>query len=107
MNVTNLFWGYNPKRLVDFSVFAGIGANIGFNNDDAETLNERFSTDMPEQQNYFGYLWTGSKCNFLTQFGVNLDFRINDCVSLGIEQSFITTRKRQATLTGIIILSQA
>ena len=90
MNVTNLFWGYNPKRLVDFSVFAGIGANIGFNNDDAETLNERFSTDMPEQQNYFGYLWTGSKCNFLTQFGVNLDFRINDRVSLGIEQSFNT-----------------
>ena len=90
MNVTNLFWGYNPKRLVDFSVFAGIGANIGFNNDDAETLNDRFSTDMPEQQNYFGYLWTGSKCNFLTQFGVNLDFRINDRVSLGIEQSFNT-----------------
>ena len=90
MNVTNLFWGFNPKRLVDFSVFAGVGANFGFNNDDAETLNKQFSSDMPEKQDYLAYLWTDSKARFVTQFGLNLDFRVNDRVSLGIEQSFNT-----------------
>ena len=90
MNVTNLFWGFNPKRLVDFSVFAGVGANFGFNNDDAETLNKQFSTDMPDKQDYFAYLWTDNKASFVAQFGLNLDFRVNDRVSLGIEQSFNT-----------------
>ena len=90
MNVTNLLWGYNPERLVDLSIFAGVGANFGFNNDDAEKLNEQFSSDMPDQLDYFAYLWTGSKSRFVAQWGLNIDFRVNDRVSLGIEQNFNT-----------------
>ena len=90
MNVTNLFWGFNPKRVVDFSIFAGVGANFAFNNDEAEDINNRFATQMPDNKNYLNALWTDSKANFLTQFGVNVDFRLNDRVSLGIEQSFNT-----------------
>lgn len=90
MNVTNLLWGFNPKRLVDFSIYAGAGVNVGFNNDDAETLNNQFSQDMPDQADYFAYLWTGHKTRFVAQWGFNLDFRVNDRVSLGLESSYNT-----------------
>lgn len=90
MNVTNLLWGFNPKRLVDFSIYAGAGVNVGFNNDDAEILNSQFSQDMPDQADYFAYLWTGHKTRFVAQWGFNLDFRVNDRVSLGLESSYNT-----------------
>ena len=90
MNVTNLLWGFNPNRLVDFSIYAGAGVNVGFNNDDAEILNSQFSQDMPDQADYFAYLWTGHKTRFVAQWGFNLDFRVNDRISLGIESSYNT-----------------
>ncbi|MDE6511581.1 MAG: OmpA family protein, partial [Muribaculaceae bacterium] len=33
VNLTNLIGGYNPYRVVDVDIIAGIGANIGFKND--------------------------------------------------------------------------
>ena len=35
INLTNLFGGFNAKRLCDVTFFAGVGANIAFSNDEA------------------------------------------------------------------------
>ena len=38
-NLTNLFCGYNPNRLLNVGVFAGFGLNVAFGNDDAHDVN--------------------------------------------------------------------
>lgn len=75
-NLTNLFCEYNPNRLVTVGVFGGIGANIGFGNDEA---NESVIAENLE------YLWDGSKIRFAARAGANVDFRLSDKVSLGVE----------------------
>ena len=75
-NLTNLFCEYNPNRLVTVGVFGGIGANIGFGNDEA---NESLIAENLE------YLWDGSKIRFAARAGANVDFRLSDKVSLGVE----------------------
>ena len=75
-NLTNLFCEYNPNRLVTVGVFGGIGANIGFGNDEA---NDCAIADNLE------YLWDGSKIRFAARAGANVDFRLSDKVSLGVE----------------------
>ena len=75
-NLTNLFCEYNPNRLVTVGVFGGIGANIGFVNDEA---NESVIAENLE------YLWDGSKIRFAARAGANVDFRLSDKVSLGVE----------------------
>ena len=39
INLTNLFGGFNAKRLCDVTFFAGVGANIAFSNDEAADAN--------------------------------------------------------------------
>ena len=84
-NLSNLFCGYNPTRLFNFSVFAGIGMNIGFGNDEAAdakaALNEYYKTDAGN----LAYLWDGTKVRFAGRLGVKGDFRINDQFSVGLE----------------------
>ena len=75
-NLTNLFCEYNPNRLVTVGVFGGIGANIGFGNDEAN--------DCAIAEN-LEYLWDGSKIRFAARAGANVDFRLSDKVSLGVE----------------------
>lgn len=73
VSLTNLFCGFNPKRLVDVGLMAGIGANIGFKNN-----------DIPANIGA-GYQWSGAKVRFTGRMGANLDFRINDRLKLGLE----------------------
>ena len=84
-NLSNLFCGYNPTRLFNFSVFAGIGMNIGFGNDEAAdakaALNNYYGTDAGN----LAYLWDGTKVRFAGRAGVKGDFRINDNFSVGLE----------------------
>lgn len=84
-NLSNLICGYNPTRLFNFSVFAGIGMNIGFGNDEAAdakaALNEYYKTDAGN----LAYLWDGTKVRFAGRLGVKGDFRINDQFSVGLE----------------------
>ena len=75
-NLTNLFCEYNPNRLVTVGVFGGIGANIGFGNDEAN--------DCAIAEN-LEYLWDGSKIRFAARAGANVDSRLSDKVSLGVE----------------------
>ncbi len=81
VNLTNLFCDYNPNRLVTAGVFAGVGANIAFKNDEAN--------DLPIKEDLV-YLWDGTKVRFAARFGANVDFRLSDRVKLGIETSATT-----------------
>ena len=100
VDLTNLIGGYNPTRLVEFDLLAGIGANIGWHNKQAmqiqNSINKVFNDQLNE--NYpagdRGNIstdgiglnpWTGTKCRFLGQFGFGLNFNISSRVQLGLE----------------------
>ena len=89
LNLTNLIGGFKANRLVDVTLFAGIGANIGFNNDDAYTANEAImSQQYPENQGaYLRNLWDGTKARFAGRAGVDVDFKVCERVAIGIELS--------------------
>ena len=94
-NLSNLFCGFNPNRLFNFSVFGGLGANIGFSNDEAKDartdIMNKFpslvNTAMWDQADNLSYLWDGTKVRLFGQAGIAGDFRISDAVSVGLELS--------------------
>ena len=92
-NLTNLFCEYNPNRLVNVGVFGGIGANIAWNNDNAYDQQQAIMAANKTYTNKpLEYLWknedgTGSKVFFAARVGANVDFRVSDRVSLGLEVS--------------------
>jgi len=94
-NLSNAICGYNPTRLFNFGVFAGIGANIGFNNDRAinvaNVLNAMYTKPdgtpfiRPNADQWLRYVWDGTRVRVTGRAGITADFRINDRVSVGIE----------------------
>ncbi len=85
-NLSNLFCGYNPNRLINVGVFAGIGANIAFKNDEAQTVNSQINTAVSfKNEQALHYLWSGTKTRLIGQAGANVDFRLSEAVSLGLE----------------------
>lgn len=104
-NLSNLFCGFNPNRLVNVGVFAGIGANIAWDNDEAATaqsnmnaaytnlINSAYGTTTPEANKVaksdpaLSYLWDGTKVRLTGRVGANVDFRVSERVSLGLEVS--------------------
>ena len=103
-NLSNLFCGYNPNRIFNFSVFAGAGANIGwdmgecngnvytFNNaDNAALLNTYYATTDNEN---ISYAWEGTKVRMYGRAGVAADFKVSDAVSLGLEVNANTLSDR-------------
>lgn len=83
-DMTNILGGYNPNRLVDVNVFAGLGANFGFNNDDANAVATGYAA-ANDGYNPLSLLWDGTKTRFLGKFGVDVNFNLNEHVALGIE----------------------
>ena len=82
VNLTNLIGGYNPYRIVDVDLIAGVGANIAFKNDQANTANALLKqTGAPGLE----LCWDGTKARFLGQFGLDLNFNVSEHVALGIE----------------------
>ena len=84
-NLSNLFCGYNPNRVFNFGIFGGIGANIGFSNDEAASMKAQMN--LREGANSLEYLWDGTKVRLLGQAGITGDFKISDAVSIGLELS--------------------
>lgn len=86
-NLTNLLLGYNPKRIVDAGLIAGIGANIAWNNKDAEALYQRVNGPVAaiDEAHYMSLLWTGTKARVVGKFGAFVDFHLSRRVDLGIE----------------------
>lgn len=95
-NLSNLFCGYNPKRLFNFSAFAGLGLNVAWGNDDAanakRAIDIYYNVDGANQN--LAYLWDGTKVRVQGQFGVMADFRVSDKVSVGLELSANTVGDR-------------
>ena len=96
-NLTNLFCGFNPNRLVEVGVFGGIGANVAWGNDEAATANKNISAHYATlsgegyNKKPLAYLWDdngeGTKARFVARVGANVDFRLSDKVKLGAEIS--------------------
>jgi len=86
-NLSNLFCGFNPNRIFNFSVFGGLGANIGWDNKKNEILNEAKNLYPMLQGNSenVSYVWDGTKVRMFGRFGVAADFKVSDAVSLGLE----------------------
>lgn len=77
LDMTGAIGGYNPKRAVSVTLFAGAGANIAWDNGGAVALN-RAGYEM-------AYIWDGTKARPYGRVGIGIDFRLSDAVSLGIE----------------------
>lgn len=81
-NLTNAFGGYNPTRLVDVNLIAGVGANIGFDNKQANDFAKAHPLKgSPILEN----LWDGTQVLFTGHVGAAVDFRLNDNLKLGLE----------------------
>ena len=112
-NLSNLFCGFNPNRLVNVGVFAGIGANIAWGNDEAATAQSNMNTaytnlinsaygtgtipaanKVAKSDPALSYLWDGSKVRLTGRVGANVDFRVSERVSLGLEVSANTLNDR-------------
>ena len=89
LNLTNLFGSFKANRLVDLTLFAGIGANIGFNNDEAWTANgDILAQQFPTYgEDYMQYLWDASKARFVGRAGIDVDFNVCERVAIGLELS--------------------
>lgn len=103
VDLVNLLGGYNPERWVTGGVFAGVGANIAWNNGNGDLSN--FNLDMNHANGVNAYLknlvyadmpagnrpnplrniWDGTKARFVGQFGVFADFKVAKRVKIGIE----------------------
>ena len=90
-SLTNLIGGYNPKRVVDVNIFAGIGANIAWQNDEANQINDQFRAVFPEgtpdvgKYNMLGYVWDGTHTRLTGRFGFDVNFRVSERLELGLE----------------------
>ncbi|MBO5298296.1 MAG: OmpA family protein [Candidatus Homeothermus sp.] len=82
-NLTNLIGGFNPNRLVDVNVLAGIGVNIGYKNKEANRINDELSKAAGFQ--VLRNNWTGTKARFVFRMGASIDFRVAEAWKVGLE----------------------
>ena len=98
-NLSNLFCGFNPNRIFNFSVFAGAGANIGWDNQ-INDINAAAAALYPYTIAAGGasentsYAWDGTKVRVFGRAGVAADFKVSDAVSLGLEVNANTLSDR-------------
>ena len=76
-DLSALLCGYNPNRVFNVGAFLGGGANIAWHNGRANRL-----ADMGYE---LLYVWDGTKVRPFGRAGVDVNFRISDRVSLGLE----------------------
>lgn len=103
-NLSNLFCGFNPNRVVNLGVFGGLGANVAWGNSEAADAQKAIvGLHSPEEQKHLKapleYLWSdadggGTKARLVARVGANVDFRVSDRVSLGLELSANTLSDR-------------
>ena len=83
-NLSNLFCGWNPKRVFNVTAFLGGGANVAFDNDEVNAIANDLRKDGLAQYE-LEYLWDGTKVRPFGRAGLDLGFRLSDAVSLLIE----------------------
>ncbi len=86
VNLSNLFFGWNPNRVFSVTAFVGGGANYAWKNDEvndiAGTL-KQYSYSLSHYE--LEYLWQDSKIRPFGRGGVELNFRVSDAVSIMLE----------------------
>ena len=81
-NLSNLFCGWNPNRVLNVTAFLGGGANIAWDNDEVNEL----ATTIKNTSTYnLEYLWDGTKVRPYGRAGIELAFKVSKSVSLTIE----------------------
>ena len=81
-NLSNLFCGWNPNRVLNVTAFLGGGANIAWDNDEVNEL----ATTIKNTSTYnLEYLWDGTKVRPYGRAGLELAFKVSKSVSLMIE----------------------
>lgn len=93
-NLSNLFCGFNPNRIFNFSVFAGAGANIGWDNKAADITNIYQVIYPNTSTENVDYVWDGTKVRLFGRAGIAADFKVSDAVSLGLEVNANTLSDR-------------
>ncbi len=77
LNLSNLFCKYKPNRVFNAYLFAGVGLNGGFNNDEAVAL---------AAQGYeLRYLWNDNLLSPAGRVGLGADIRLCDLLALNVE----------------------
>lgn len=76
-DICGIFSGYREDRTFRPYVFAGVGVNGRFNNDEALAMASRFPSS--------DYLWDGGAVSPAGRFGLGTGIRISDAVSFNIE----------------------
>ena len=99
INMSNLFCGFNPNRIFNFSIFAGAGANIGWDNKSDDILNVyktgyKHAYEEGLISENVDYIWSGTKVRFFGRAGIAADFKLSDAVSLGLEANANTLSDR-------------
>lgn len=107
-NMTNLIGGFNPHRLVDVNVFAGIGLNVAWKNHEANALNQAlrgefqdirdglngigiedlggaWPTGEYDNYNMLGYVWSGCHTRLTGRFGFDVNFNVTENLQVGLE----------------------
>ena len=92
-DLSTLFCGFNPKRLLTVGMYLGVGANIGFDNDEAvaaqnliNALHKPVLDKAGVQRNVpMEYLWDGTKARLMGHGGLTFDVRLSDAVSVGLD----------------------
>lgn len=77
LSFTNLFMGYNPKRVLDVYGFLGVGAPYAFHNDDVEKLVAEGYT--------FQKAWCGHRWFVAGRVGVGMNVNLSRVVALNFE----------------------
>ena len=90
VNLSNLVCGYKANRIFNLGIFAGLGANIAFDNDEAVNVNNRLNAlypgyVRPSADQWLRYIWDGTKVRLNGRAGVTADFRVSDRVAVGLE----------------------
>ena len=76
-NLSNLLCGWNPDRFFNVTAFLGGGANIAWDNGEANTLhNQGFKME---------YIWDGTKVRPFGRGGLQFGFRLSDAVQFLLE----------------------
>ena len=77
-NVINAIAGWKYNRVFGLNLIAGVGANIGFSNDEAGDLHAITPSVL-------SHYWDGTSIKPVGRLGLDLDFRVSDRVSLNLE----------------------
>ena len=92
VDLTQLFLGRDPERLHSIYAFAGVGAALSFNNDDAVDANNAYHGkkyytmyDYVPHTEPFQKLWKDTRWNPVVRAGIGYDYRIADEISIGAE----------------------